>query len=99
MSSQPPSLLLVGLLGAVLVNHFAVLDYGLALVLLVVFVLDGHADPLRPALKVQRVVRLSVRGKPILAVDLLAVSFELRELVVRTLLQQSDALAVGLDDL
>src|SRR3979490_2903370 len=65
--------------------HVSVLNraFRLELVFLVVVVLEHNLDPLRWAIfEVQRVVRVGIGGEPVLPVDLLAISFEFRELLI-----------------
>src|ERR1700678_3351556 len=62
------------------INYIAEFDARFAFVMLIVLVADDQLDPLRKILEVQRIVGVSVGGKPILAVDLLAIRGETREL-------------------
>jgi hypothetical protein len=66
-----------------LVDDVAVTDGGLALVPLVVLILHRHADAdVVAVLEAESVVGVGVGGKPVLAVDLLAIGFELGERLV-----------------
>src|ERR1017187_5966939 len=95
---RPPALLLLRWRGSCLVvHHVAITDGGLPFVSLVVLVFHGLADAHRTGFEMQRVIGVGVGREPVLAVDLLAVGFELGKLLVALL--DAHALAVGLDDL
>src|SRR5262249_54436617 len=79
------------------VHHIAERDRRPAFVLLVILVLHHHPDGhIGAVLEVQRVIGSRVGREPVLPIDLLAVRLELRERLVIALLQETDALAIGL---
>src|SRR5580658_4228032 len=81
------------------IHYIAEFNARFALVVLIVLIADDQLDPLRKIPEVQRIVGVSVRGKPILAVDLLAIGGKTRELVVLAVPDGAHAFAVGLDNL
>src|SRR5665213_3207041 len=76
-----------GLRRSLAVRHFlAERDAGFGAEPLVILILHDHADALGHIPEVQNVVRVGVNREPVLAVDLLAIGFKFRELIILSLI-------------